>query len=96
MRLEKNTTEFANFDQPAGRAVGTVYQNTNGKPMLVTVCGSGDSVEIFIGNVDPPVVSLGKMSGGIFHTTSFIVPSGYYYKLTQLGAWVLLTWSEYF
>lgn len=95
MKVSQNQNEFRNFDQPAGRAKNTTYQNTGAKPMLVVINVAGDESEFRIGNVDPPVIAIAKGTSGVWQTITAVVPGGYYYRLVETGAISVTTWSEY-
>ena len=80
------------YSPPTGRATGTTYYNTTGKPKLVVVV-----VSAVAGTFTPSVggVSLAAMttSASYFPTYTFIVPVNAAYLISVTGCTVL-TWSE--
>jgi hypothetical protein len=85
----------------SSRALGTVYQNTTGKPIIVmgSVSQSGsniltaycDSSSSPTTVVNEQLCSFGSGSGLVF---LFLVPNNYYYKVAASGAsWI--TWVEW-
>jgi len=81
-------------DVTADRALGTTYQNTSGKVMMATVTlsqapgtGSADS-RLYVQNSTPADDTMvGNLTGigftVIVHSITFIVPVGFYYRLTD-------------
>jgi hypothetical protein len=90
--------EFSNVTEvTTQRAFNTVYQNLTGRPIMVIVnasyqtitAGDGADANAVIGPTDSPTfdeVDIGLPSdslipNGIFLPLVFIVPAGYYYKV---------------
>ena len=99
------TTQSANL-AGAGRAIGTTYQNTSGKPMLVTVTASlpssaniqanANSTSTFSGST--VVAQAGNPSGGaagLIEAISFWVLPSYYYAVNGVNAPTLSYWVEW-
>jgi len=92
-------------DVTASRALTTVYQNTLGKPLLASVSlfRTGSNVvpasAYCDANASPSL--LVAYNVGYYYTDgrchiSFIVPNGYYYKVTTIGTGIsILVWMEY-
>jgi hypothetical protein len=84
------------------RALGTVYQNTTGKPMLVTATVQASSGFGFTAKCDgsnPPgtTVGIGSIGGSgltAYIPASFWVLPGYYYEITGSGP--IVNWLEWY
>mgnify|MGYP001024339163 CR=1 FL=1 len=95
-------------DVTASRALGTIYQNTSGRPIMVSAAvrmdtGAGCAVqfESLIGPSSPPTLSLGysglvgPANENLYGYITFIVPNNYYYKIQiVVGAGVMAKWLE--
>ena len=88
-------------DVMGSRALDTIYQNTTGYPILVTmtlVCEPLEGVACLIGASSPPATTAayilnGNNASAITVPASFIVPINYYYELEAVstpsfGYWV--------
>ncbi len=89
------TTLFSNILSPL-RTFNTVYQNTSGKPIFVSISclyslptGGTARTEILVDSVNPPVMNVSECGPfnnsstiSIAMSTSFMVPNGYYYQVT--------------
>jgi hypothetical protein len=83
----------------ASRALGTVYQNTSGTTIIVTVSAygaAGYEIDAYVEAGDTTPDTLVAYSGGVADVTSvtFCVPDQSYYKVTQSGA-TLAYWTEW-
>lgn len=85
------------------RAIGTAYQNTTGKPMMVLVTATATSASEITGLTDAnatPTTEVGRghqgtatVNGSVF----FCVLNGNYYKVTVSGTSPALTrWTEWY
>jgi hypothetical protein len=100
-----NRVKISNMDttesQPT-RAIDTVYQNTTGKLLMVTVtvgCNAS-SGQALIGASNPPTTVVANpgtvTAANTFFPTTFIVPVGYYYEiLTSSGVISKWYWTEW-
>lgn len=87
----------------ASRAIdATVYHNTSGRPMLVSiscVCNFGDVINAYSdANATPTtiVVSMGHSNiQPVGMSLTFLVLPGNYYKINQTGTSTLSYWVEY-
>ncbi|MBA7622117.1 hypothetical protein ES703_29488 [subsurface metagenome] len=89
------------------RALGTNYHNNSGKIRLVTVTvkvetGGGNYFEAsaYIGSSSPASTLIGAFSGSYdpevtSNAITFIVPPGYYYKVTEVGQGLKSEWHEW-
>jgi len=87
------------------RAIDTVYQNTSGKIMLVTVtvgCLAGNelSCSVFTDGSNPPttrraVVQTSDSTGSVYTPVTFIVLPSHYYKIYNALDTVILEWHEW-
>jgi len=81
--------------QSVTRTVGTSYQNTTGKPIMVNVTlSSGGTKNAYVSSDNSTFIQVFTQGGGVTtDTASFIVPDDHYYKATwtQSGS---ATWSE--
>ncbi len=84
------------------RVKGTIYQNTTGKIMFVTVTinvASAASGAIYSDSATPPTVPMASFSNSNaqpgYQSASFHVLNNNYYKLTELGGTItILQWVE--
>lgn len=91
------------YDYAPVRSLNTVYQNTTGKPLLVTVnmtFEGNEFVQCLQGSANPPTSDTGALGCNsitqavMSHT--FIVPINYYYKvLVVTGTPTINRWVEY-
>jgi len=91
----------------ASRVLGTVYQNTSGRPLYVLVTldvvGGAGNLYTAIAYTDtntPPTTVVGKSSGCYdsevdFSNIGFFVLPGSYYKVTEVSQGELETWFEW-
>jgi hypothetical protein len=97
---------FSNF-RKVGNVIGTVYQNTTGKPLLVKVTINSPltqnaQVAFFCDGSNPPTTEVTMVAQGNANTwvfqASFIVLPGWYYKATlQAGSGVgVQDWCEWY
>lgn len=95
----------AQSDVTGSRVVGTVYQNTTGYPILVTSSfttnATSDAFYATIGPTSTPTLQVASVhafascSGCENGVPSFIVPAGYYYKVTHVsGTPGVIQWIE--
>ena len=79
--------------QFVSRAVGTSYQNTTGKPIMVAVVFRPDSAYLQVSTDNSSWVTIANGSGGSgeWGSGSAIVPNGHYYRVTG-GS--LQSWAE--
>lgn len=86
------------------RALDTIYRNTSGKLLLVTInlfAADDDSVQFLVGAATPPTTIIGLeypagTGGSVYGTQTFIVPPLYYYEaLTASGTPSLYKWTEF-
>lgn len=73
--------------------IGTVYQNTSGNSIIVAVSAVGHDdaagiITAYCDNNSSPSTEVAKMTVGASYTgaLTFIVPNGYYYKVTASDA----------
>jgi hypothetical protein len=83
------------------RALGTVYQNTTGKPMCVHVAinGAGNAVSAVADSANPPTTTVACAgNGGTTSTnvgvTFWVLPNNYY-KAVLAGSGTLAIWTEW-
>lgn len=95
----------AQYVVTGSRALTTVYQNTAGKPKLVVVTidgyASGTASAYCDSNASPTTVvskhSLNFVSTHDHYFVMFLIPVGYYYKVTCTDASAVLEyWVEYY
>ena len=84
-------------DVSASRAIGTSYQNTAGRAIMVNVCGSSSGSQYLEVSTDGATwvqVAESSKNGGDSHraTMSAIVPDTHYYRYT--GASSITVWAE--
>jgi hypothetical protein len=75
--------------QTAGRAGGTVYQNTSGKTRFVLLAYINVAGNVYVDNVNgsTTVITYMQSGGGApWNTTFFLVPNGYYYQVPSGGS----------
>jgi hypothetical protein len=78
-------------DVTVSRSAGTVYQNTTGKPISVSVThygGDGQGVFLYVDSSSSPSVVVAEtyqIGAGIKSQLTAIVPSGFYYKVVLSG-----------
>ena len=80
-----------------GRQAGTSYQNTTGRPIMVSISGdpasSACACQVSVNNSAWVTVGyLGDVSGDGVNTASFIVPDGHYYRI--LSPVTVSAWAE--
>lgn len=86
-------------DVTSSRADNTVYQNTTGKPIMAAVTASNLSsgaanMDVYVGSSAGALVKIQTASGYFsLMTTTFIVPSGHYYKCDSDDN-VISIWAE--
>lgn len=90
---------FSAFEDKTGvRALDTVYQNTSGKPIAACIQTHANAAGLgtfLVGQADPPTVSMGQWGGAIVFQNTFIIPSGWYYKLRiDANNFILDVWAE--
>ena len=86
----------------SSRAIGTVYQNTTGKPLYVYVFASSGvpSSELAINSdsSNPPTtrLSFGATTGfgGAASLFAVILPGNYYEAVNVFSTWTLVSWVE--
>lgn len=80
----------------AGRAGGTVYQNTSGKTRFILLAYQNNSGNVYVDNVNgaTTAITYNQSGGGApWNTTFFLVPNGYYYKVPAGGSYY--GWTEW-
>jgi uncharacterized protein YcgI (DUF1989 family) len=91
------------FVQNIGRSFNTVYHNTTGSALIVSICGYNNSetyaINIYSDKNNPPTTVLEDIQGSRFiHTpATFVVSSDNYYKVTDVTgsqADTVLCWDE--
>jgi hypothetical protein len=87
-------------EQTGNRGLGTVYQNTTGKPLMVYVSlvtgEAGVNVSLLIGLTSPPTITLDTLTPpDVWEATvQGIVPPNWYYKVSISGPATLEAWIE--
>lgn len=87
-------------DVSASRALETVYTNTTGKPIMlsvtITVSSSDTGAAIIIGSSILASRAYGNAVGAYIPMDGIVVPNGSTYKLSKLNAGnpAIMTWSE--
>lgn len=81
------------------RALGTAYQNTTGRPIMIAVAAGGSQMsEMQVSADNVTYVSAGNTSGfggaSDVKSASTIVPNNYYYRVLTSAGTVLNYWSE--
>jgi hypothetical protein len=79
------------------RAIGTTYYNTTGRPILLFVSVSGVTAGTAnSGTININSVAIGYITGysSSAYSSSFIIPAGGSYSVTNTGGINLLIWSE--
>jgi hypothetical protein len=87
-------------DVTSSRALGTIYRNTSGQMLFVTVtvvASATGTLLGFTGASSPPTNALAQTSSvsGYARCVTFCVPGGYYYKATTDTGGSILTWTEW-
>lgn len=81
------------------RALGTIYQNTSQKTMMVTVTNNitaGGSVTVYSDSSLNPTTEVGATNvASTKNAITFMVLSGNYYTLTTSGTVALVCWTEW-
>lgn len=86
-------------DISGSRAIGEVYQNTSGRPIMVaiSVSGSQSQFSLYVGKMLPADmrIAYSQDSNATFDAEfiSAIIPDGYVYKVTAVNG-VLVSWHE--
>jgi hypothetical protein len=86
-------------DVTGSRAAGTTYTNSTGKPIFISVFGTG-SPNSGVMSMTVDGVSLGQqgsaaVSSGVFYSTmTAIVPNGSTYRVNSVNNWSLGSWAE--
>lgn len=79
-------------DLTSSRSAGTSYQNTTGKPIQVALrLNTGASGLVQVSTDNASWVTLGVSNSSAFANVSFVVPHGYYYRVTGVTA---ASWAE--
>lgn len=83
----------------ASRALGTAYQNTTGRPIMIVVAAGGSQMsEMQVSTDNVTYVSAGNTSGfggaNDVKSASTIVPNNHYYRVLTSSTTVLNYWSE--
>ena len=99
---------MASTHSTPSRSLATVYENTNGAPLMVTVSvyldGGGGATsprsQAMIGSTSSPATVVGDVAIGTSHGSysqmTFIVPVNWYYKVVEAAATVsIVLWSEW-
>ena len=83
------------FTIAVDRVSGTVYQNTTGKPIQVSVSNptNNGTLVVAVDDVTPPVVTICSTNISTLPQYSFIVPNNHYYTVT-LGISAATVWAE--
>lgn len=105
LKHDSTTTKFSTLtDASASRvADGTVYQNTTGAPIfvsvLVTTPGAGNyGLTAYCDSGAVPALAVSADStatAGAAMCVTFVVPNNYYYKVTPSAAVNLTKWIEW-
>jgi hypothetical protein len=86
-------------DVTGSRAAGTTYTNSTGKPIFISVFGTG-SPNSGVMSMTVDGVSLGQqgsaaVSSGVFYSTmTAIVPNNSTYRVNNVNGWTLGSWAE--
>lgn len=101
-----NATKISTQNVVTGsRSIGTIYQNTTGKPMFVAMQGQGSTANaVYIATTDsnasPTTIvtqSVVATAGGNSAELFFIVLPNNYYKITlSAGTPTLAIWTEWY
>lgn len=70
-------------DVTGSRVVGTAYQNTSGRPIMVTISGDRTRTQISANNVTY-IGEFRTVGDSSWSTASFILPAGWYYKVISV------------
>lgn len=77
----------------ARRAANTSYQNTTGRPIMVSIFnGNGASAPFQVSADGTTWVNAGNVNGGDYTSAYVIVPPSHYYRVS--GATTINSWSE--
>jgi hypothetical protein len=81
-------------DVSGSRVGGTTYQNTTGKPIEVSVEGSGTNVQFQVSSNGSSWLRLGIIVGSVndFRQGAYVVPPNWYYRLS--ASITIVTWME--
>lgn len=81
-------------DMSGSRALGTSYQNTTGRPIMVAVeFNNGGSTSLFqVSNDNATWVTIG--TGNFYGHTQIVIPNGSYYRVTNGGGAAYYYWTE--
>jgi hypothetical protein len=81
---------------PGTRDFGNVYQNTNAGFMIVTAYGPSGAMTVYCDSSSSPTtaVQVTDAHSGGGRSVMFIVPAGYYYKITHTGGGTVVSWTE--
>ena len=84
---------------PGGRALGTTYTNSTGKPIMVSVSASaspsGGRLEFYIDNIIISQNGTASLASGVsYGAFQFIIPNGSTYKCVNGTGMVLTYWFE--
>ena len=82
-------------NETSSRSIGSVYQNTNSKPIMMTLAGNGSTASIYCDASNPPttLAAIAPCGGSaIFASASIIIPPNFYYKVT--GSFTIINWGE--
>jgi len=86
-------------DLVGSRSFGTVYQNTTGKPVFLSISlgiSVTGTVSLYVDTVNPPltVVAFDSAAATWGQQLTFIIPPSAYYKLTQDTSATISHWYE--
>ena len=94
---------FTNQNIVTGAAIGTSYQNTSSKTLMVSVTiqmNPGDSVRSEVGPTNPPTNIAGhaySSSGSGYQHLTWMVLNGQYYRLNRMaGTSTIVYWTEWY
>ncbi|MAH46929.1 hypothetical protein CMI37_13950 [Candidatus Pacearchaeota archaeon] len=101
LKTEADKMQAVSDDQPT-RALDTVYQNTSGKILYVTISfdmGNGDSITVESDSSATPSTQIGALAhngGGTCDLCiTFIVKPTHYYQVTDVAGTPSMTWNEW-
>ena len=92
------------LDVTAQRALSVNYQNTTGKPLLVSLLFTRSTgaftaiVAGFVGATNPATLDLGShgaYGSGWWATYTIVVPPGWWYRFTGGTGVIIQRWTEY-
>jgi len=82
----------------SGKALGTVYQNTTGRPLIahVTSCSATNFLESQVDTVTPPTHQQGQQATSATNCgeLTVTVPNLYYYRVTMGAGGAVAIWDE--